>query len=70
MNSKVIIKRRVLNDYINMVNKRGQIIQKMKDDQNQLEIDKDKNLIYFQKYYNSNSATELTKLFDSLNLKF
>ena len=67
MKNKVLIKRRVLNDYINIVNKRGEILRNIGSDFENIVNTKDSNIYYFNKYYNLNYLQEIEKLFELLS---
>jgi hypothetical protein len=70
LKDKILVKRRVLNDYINIVNRRGQIIAKIGTDYDFIVQERDTNLFYFHKYYNTQYLAELENLFKQLGPQF
>ena len=53
LKEKILIKRRVLNDYISIVNKRGEIVARIGHDYRQMKESNEAAIFYFHKYYNS-----------------
>lgn len=67
---KVVLKRKVINDYISIVNKRGEIIEGINSDFQEMIDIHDDAIFYYNKYYNNKSLDHISKLFNQLSPQF